>query len=143
MKKTLIPFLAFALVIASSCEKETVLEANDIPAEIETFVATHFDGQSIIQVTRERDDLRKSYEVLLDNYASLEFNGKKEITSVEAGEKLPDSVIPESVIAYVLETYPDNFIVAWELDDRRQQVELDHGIELEFSRDGKFIKIDD
>lgn len=143
MKKTVILFLITIVAVASSCEKDTVLDAGDIPEEIETFVATHFGAQSIIQVISERDDLRKSYNVLLDNYVSLEFNNKKEITSIESVEKLPDSVIPDAILEYVTGAYADNYIVGWELDDRNQQVELDNGVEIEFSKSGKFIKIDD
>ena len=38
--------------------------------------------------------------------------------------------------------YPDNFITDWELDDKKQKVKLDNGLELEFNKEGNFLKLD-
>jgi hypothetical protein len=43
----------------------------------------------------------------------------------------------------VSQNYPNNFITDWEIEDGYQEVELDNGIELEFTLDGVFIRMDE
>ena len=73
----------------------------------------------------------------------MEFNSKNNIKSIEAKSKLPNSVIPEKIMEYVETNYPNNFIVEWDLDTKHQSVELNNGIELEFTLKGAFLRIDD
>jgi hypothetical protein len=59
------------------------------------------------------------------------------------GGKLQDSVIPTKILDYVSSTYPDNYIIGWELEDKgRQQVTLNNNLELEFDKDSKYLRID-
>jgi len=73
----------------------------------------------------------------------LEFNSDKEIVDIEAKSKLPDSVIPDLILQYVIKNYPDNYIIKWELEYKRQEVKLNNGLELVFNMDGSFLWIDD
>lgn len=142
MKKVLFVLLAAILVVG--CEKETVLNEADIPAEITAYVKEHFPDNPIIQVVKDKDKLSTSYDVLLKDGFKLEFNGKKAVTSVESTTRqpLPDSVLQEAVLNYIRTNYPDNFAVKWEQDDRRQEVELDSSLDLEFDLKGNFKCID-
>ncbi|MDT4872912.1 putative beta-lactamase-inhibitor-like, PepSY-like [compost metagenome] len=80
--------------------------------------------------------------MILEGNITLEFNKKHQVTSIESRNALPDSVIPEKILSYIKATYPDNHILQWELDDNRQQVELDNKLELEFNKAGDFLRID-
>lgn len=85
------------------------------------------------------------YEVKLDNAIELEFNSKNQVKEIKSrsGIKLPDSVIPPSILSYVKANYRQNSIVEWELKKKKQEIELENGIELEFDLNGKFLRIDD
>ena len=61
---------------------------------------------------------------------------------IEGISKLPDSVIPSKIREYVVANYPQNHIIGWEIDGRNQQVELDNDLDLEFTMNGDFIRID-
>lgn len=137
---TLFLFGAFTLV---SCEKEEVISNSKVPSEIANYVSVHFPEHKIIQVEEEKEFFDKSYDVLLEGFFSLEFNKKFEITDIDGVSKLPDSVIPELLRQYVDSNYAGNFITNWELDDKNQQVELETGLEIEFTMQGDFIRIDD
>ncbi|GAA4433469.1 PepSY-like domain-containing protein [Ravibacter arvi] len=130
------------LLIASACSKESVVPEEKLPASIQSYISTHFPGDSILQVVKDREWANTSYEVILDGSTKLEFNKKNEIKSIESVTELPASVIPSKISAYVEEKYPDRFIRSWELDDNRQEVELDNGIELVFNLEGGFLRID-
>ena len=131
-----------AIFTFASCDKETVVQDNDLPKEISMFITTHFPSNKIIQSIKDRDGLELTYDILLDGNIKLEFNSKKQIIDIESRDKLPNSVIPAKIIDYVSANYPDNFITGWELDNKHQQVKLNNGLELEFSMSGDFLRID-
>lgn len=142
MKKLIFVFAIISSLAFTSCDKETVLSENEVPAAITTFVTTHFPSNKVLQTIKDKDGLTKSYDVILEGNIQLEFNRKHEITSVESTTKLPDSVIPAKILTYVTANYANNFITQWELDDNRQKVELNNQIELEFNKAGDFVRID-
>lgn len=126
----------------SSCEKETVLPESDWPAEIKTFVDTHFPNLAILQIVKDKDGLKKTYDVRLENGFKLEFNRKMEIIEIEGTDRLPDSVIPVKILDYVNQNYPENYIIEWELEGKNQEVKLDSRLELQFTMSGEFLRID-
>jgi hypothetical protein len=126
----------------SSCEKEEIMPSSELPNEITSYISKHFPNNTIKQVVKDRDGLTKTYDILLSENISLEFNRQKEIIDIDGVAKLPDSVIPEKIREYVANNYPDNFITDWEIDGRNQQVELDSGLDLEFNMKGDFLRID-
>ena len=130
------------LLFATSCDEEKDLSENEIPNEITTYVTTHFPSNNIIRVTEDKDGTRKSYDVVLSGNIKLEFNRQREITDIDSSSRLPDSVIPQAIRDYVLENYTDNFITDWELEDNHQQVGLNNDIDLEFTMDCEFIRVD-
>ena len=130
------------LLFATSCDEEKGLSENEIPNEITTYVTTHFPTNNIIRVTEDKDGNRKSYDVVLSGNIKLEFSRQREITDIDSSSRLPDSVIPQAIRDYVSENYPDNFITDWELEDNHQQVGLNNDIDLEFTMDGEFIRVD-
>lgn len=131
--------LTFSL---SSCEKEEIMPVSELPNEITSYITKHFPNNTIKQVIKDRDGLTKTYDILLSESISLEFNRQKEIIDIDGVSKLPDSVIPDKIREYVRNNYPDNFITDWEIDGRNQQVQLDSGLDLEFNMKGDFLRID-
>jgi len=134
--------LVLLLIGLAGCDKEEDISPEDLPAEILAYVQLHFPDHSVIGAVKDIDGRSMSYEVKLEGGFKLEFNEKKEIIEIEGKSKLPDSVIPPEIRLYVLDHYPDNYIIEWELEGANQQVELDNKIELLFTMDGDFIKID-
>lgn len=140
--KTKMIYSALLSILFLSCEKEDILTERETPKAIKSYVSTHFSDLEIIQTLKEKDGFEVSYHVILEGGIQLEFNKKEKITSIESTSKLPDSVIPEKILLYVTTNYENNVIVAWEKDDRNQQVTLENSLELEFNMNGDFLKID-
>lgn len=122
-------------------DDEVILKDSEIPVTIKNYLETHFINNTIILVIKEIDDNETIYEVYLNNKIELEFNGSFEVISIESAIKLPDSVIPETILTFVSTNYPNNFIIEWDLEGTSQQVELNNELELEFNLTGDFIKI--
>lgn len=134
--------VAVMLIMFTACDKESVIAADGLPKDAQLFIAQHFPDQEIIQVVKERDDLKTGYDVYLSDGFNLDFDKKGNIIGVEGTSKLPDSVVPTKILAYVQANYPDSFIRDWELDDRGQEVTLSNGMDLKFDKEGNFIRID-
>lgn len=130
------------LLSLSSCNKEEMISSSKLPSQITTYISTHFPTHTILQVTKDIDGFIKTYEIILSESVSLEFNRKKEVTEIEGISQLPNSVIPEKIRTYVENNFSDNDIIAWELERNSQQIKLDNGLELEFNMKGDFLRID-
>ncbi len=130
------------LLVATACSKETVIPQEKAPAAIREYINKHFPDQAILQVVKDRDGLDLSYDIMLEGPVKLEFNKKHEVTSIEATAQLPDSVIPAKILGFINEKYPDSYIKSWDLDDKRQEIELQNGLELVFNMNGDFLRID-
>lgn len=135
--------MAALVFVLASCDKEKVVSTNDLPSTSTTYINTHFAGQNILQVVKERDDLKTTYKVHLSGGTKLEFNKDGEIYDIESNEALPASVIPSAILSYVSTNYPSQHIKEWELDKTTQEVKLSNGLSLVFDRNGTFLKIDD
>lgn len=141
-KQILVVLIAGTFLSLTSCDKERILPETSIPKDIKSYVSTYFPTSNILQVVKDMDGFTISYDVLLSENISLEFNRKKEIISIDGNSALPSTVIPEKIRNYVSTNFPTNFITDWEIEGRNQQVGLDNDIDLEFTMSGDFIKID-
>ncbi|WP_257658082.1 PepSY-like domain-containing protein [Parapedobacter lycopersici] len=144
MKKTtrLMTVCSILMLAFTSCDKTSVVGADELPKEASMYLTQHFPAHEVTQVVKERDDMKTTYEVYLAEGYQLEFGKKGEIRSVEGVAKLPDSTVPAPILDYVKTQYPDMFVVSWELDDRGQEVRLSNRMELKFDRNGNFLMID-
>ena len=141
-------FSILALAIATlvglqSCEKEDVMiPAAELPEEVISFLDTHFSGIEIRSVIKDYDNSTYEFEVYLSNGTRIELSRRGEWRNVEnhlAG--VPHSVIPNKILTYVAENYPDQMIIGIERD-RQIDVELKGGVELVFSLNEDFVKFD-
>lgn len=141
-------FSILALAIATlvglqSCEKEDVMiPAAELPEEVISFLDTHFSGIEVRSVIKDYDNSTYEFEVYLANGTRIELSRRGEWRNVEnhlAG--VPHSVIPNKILTYVAENYPDQMIIGIERD-RQIDVELKGGVELVFSLSEEFVKFD-
>ena len=141
-------FSILALAIATlvglqSCEKEDVMiPAAELPSEVISFLDTHFSGIEVRSVIKDYDNSTYEFEVYLSNGTRIELSRRGEWRNVEnhlAG--VPNSVIPNKILTYIAENYPDQMIIGIERD-RQIDVELKGGVELVFSLSEDFVKFD-
>ena len=136
--------LAIAILVGlQSCEKEDVMiPAAELPSEVISFLDTHFSGIEVRSVIKDYDNSTYEFEVYLSNGTRIELSRRGEWRNVEnhlAG--VPNSVIPNKILTYIAENYPDQMIIGIERD-RQIDVELKGGVELVFSLSEDFVKFD-
>ncbi|WP_157492892.1 PepSY-like domain-containing protein [Echinicola pacifica] len=137
----------FALIMAlgfsslTSCDIEEVLTDSEIPAEIKSFITMHFPDHDILHAVKDKEGITKAYDIILEDNIQLEFNKNLEIISIDAMHKLPNEVVPENIRAYIAANFAGHTITEWEIEAGIQQIELENGIEIDFTLEGEFIKI--
>ena len=142
LKSTMVAALLSANFIASAGDK--VIPYSETPSSVKTYISTRFPNYKVLKVETDNDILYKEYEVFLSNGIKIEFDGKeKSIKNIGGQTKLPESIMSKKVRDYVKKNYSDNSIVEYNLENNGISVELSNDIELKFSTNGDFLRIDD
>lgn len=134
--------LVFILPCLTSCDREKVVHAPELPSQIKSYVSTHFPNCSISATVKENNENDELYEVSLSCGCKLEFDKQNNITDIDCASKLPDSVIPNNILSYVHTNFSGNYIIGWEIEDINQNVELNNHLTLVFNMQGDFLRID-
>lgn len=142
MKKFILAMTVPMMFLLVSCDKEKVVNNDDLPASATSFINTHYSAQAIRQVVKERDDLKTEYHVYLDNNTKLEFNRDGEIKEIEGTERIPDAILQPLIVSYVNDNYAPAFIREWKKSSTNQEVEISTGVELLFDSNGNFLRVD-
>ena len=141
MNKIIISMIV-ATMIFVSCAKDKIKPEDKLPTEIKTYLTTHYPNQLVTEANIDISDSTNTYEVKLNNATSLEFNYLKEILDIDGNTELPKSTISSKIFDYVSVNYPQNFITGWEMDEGKQEVELNDRVDLEFDMNNDFLQID-
>lgn len=145
MKRTIkfLALLAAALIGLQSCEKDDqLIKADKLPSEAKSFLDANYPDVAINSVVKDYDDATHTYKVSLSDGTYVEFRKSGEWKEVENRVSgVRDSVVPTKILSYVKTNYPDELIVDIE-HERGYDVELGSGLDLDFSSDGEFVRVD-
>ena len=145
MKKVMYSVMALAVVLFASCEKEEMIGIDGLPATGNTFLEQHFTGVKVNNVKKEKEGLSGTeYTVYLENGTRVKFDKSGNWEEVEAPDNIaiPTSFIPDNIVAYVAEHYPNIGINSIDKERNKYDVELVNGLDLEFNLAGEFVRID-
>ncbi|HET8752971.1 MAG TPA: PepSY-like domain-containing protein [Salinimicrobium sp.] len=138
---TLVLFFTVNLAVAQS-------NSDILPEEAKTFIKENFASAAIEKADKEDGmlsmDKSEAYEVHLSSGIKLDFDAEGKVTEIESqnGSELPESVIPAEILSYIQENHAGTGVTSWEMDNDEQEVELADGTDLEFDKNGKFLKED-
>ncbi len=143
MKK--LAFIFGLLAVAAtltSCEDDKVIQEKDLPGNAKSFLQANFSNVGVTRVEKDRN----SYDVYLENGFEIDFKKSGDWDEVKNYSlPVPSTVIaliPENVSGYVSENYPDQFITGINNEHFGYEIDLSNGVELIFSPDGTFQRID-
>lgn len=146
MKKLLVIMLAIiAGVTAASARGKVSRDVNDLPKEAQITLSRHFPKAGVSHIKIEKHTFGGTeYDVILVNGAEIEFDSEGKWTEIDCGhEAVPAELILKPIRNYVAKNYKGLKIVKISVERSKYEIELSNGRDLEFSRAGEFLRIDD
>lgn len=145
MKKRML--LLVGLLSAAVCafaSDERPITVAELPANARQFIQLHFGDVQVSRVAVDGKLLDKEYKVVFADGRKVEFarNGEWEEVEAKRGD-FPMSVVPQAIRSYLHRHYPDAAVKQIDRDRYGYEVKLRSGIELEFDKNGRLLKVDD
>ena len=139
--------IALALLFMISA---TQLQAKDVPVtfqelpnKAQTFLKTYFPSLKTSYVIQDKGFFSTEYEVTLEDGTQLEFDENGDWKGVDGQDRsIPTTFISVKITKYVKEKFPNMTISKIEKDSRKYEVELNGDLDLEFSLNGDFLRMD-
>ena len=143
MKKVIVSAFCALFSVGMFAQEST----GNLPSTAQDFINQHFSSVSVEKVDENsnwqiwEDD---KYEVKLSNGIELDFDENGNIIEIdnENKEAIPMAALPSKVSSYLQANHANAQVVAWEKQDKEQEVELADGTEVEFDAEGNFRKLD-
>lgn len=142
MKKSIAALLLICLfsITSIACGEEHPITIDKLPQTAQQFIKTHFATLTVSNIMADHD----SFDVVFSNGYKVEFDKKGEWEDVDCQrDEVPGAIIPTAIKNYVSTNYGGNIIVEISKDNRKYDVELNNGLDLEFDKSGNFLRIDD
>lgn len=132
--------LVLTMSMAMMADNDRVITFDQLPAQAQTLLKTHFANKVPLIVTVDWDD----YTVMYQSGEKVEFDKKgnwKNINCKASG--VPADLIPEQIKANVEQTFPGATVIKLDRDRRGYDVKLNNGMEIEFNKNFQMVDIDD
>ena len=133
----------FAVNFAAA--KDVQIKFSELPQKAQTYVRTHFSESDVASVWKDTEMLVvEDYTVVLNNGLEIEFYPSGDWKEVKSrGTEIPSKIIPSGIAQYVSQNYNGQTIKELKKKRYGYKVELSGGIDLEFSQNEKFLRVDD
>ncbi len=143
MKKLLLALSFVTLFTLVACADNRPIDRSQLPATAQTFLTTHFADAKVSLVTKDRDLMETTYDVVFVDGSSVEFNGKGEWKDVECRTGVvPEAIVPNAILDHVRANYPGVTIRKINRDRYDWEVELSNRLELQFDTQFRLMEID-
>jgi len=140
--KALLSIVLILFATNEALSQDKVISKDQLPTTITKYLKDNFPNNKILQATVDKELFSKNYEVVLSDGISVEFDNKNKVKEISSQTYLPENVLPKKILNYINSNFKGHKIKQFEYDDNMQKVELDNGVELEFTLAGDFYKMD-
>lgn len=115
-----------------------------LPKLSQEIIKKHFPNEKASYVIVDKEGMRTTYELMFTSGKELEFYKNGEWKEIDAKkEAIPQSIIPVAIREYVKANFAnDVFVVQMEKKFWGIEVELSNKLELEFNKQGRFLRYD-
>lgn len=146
MKKFIAIVAAFVMLALPMAAKDRIYHNSDpLPSAAKTTLKKNFPKQTVNRIKVESHFIGgDEYEVILSNGTEIEFDKDGEWKEVDCGHvAVPGAFVLKSIAQYVGRNYSGQKIVKVSKERNKYEIELSSGLDLEFDRSGKFLRVDD
>lgn len=146
MKKlfaTVIALFSIGISIASA-DNDRIIAKENLPNVSQQFISKYFGDLNITYAKEERGFFEKSFEVVFADGTKVEFARNGEWKEIDCRRSsVPSPIIPDKILKYVKNNYPDAKILQIERGRNDYEVRLSNRLELTFDKAFNIIDIDD
>ncbi len=135
--------IVIVLIANFAFAQEVIIPFNQLPAKAKTFINQHFKGVKVMNVIQDKDVFSKDFDVNFENGTKVEFDRTgnwKEIKTLSGS--VPSNLVPAKIKQYISNNYKGANIVEINKDAYKIDVELSNGVDLDFDKNGNFLRID-
>lgn len=135
--------IAIVLITNFAFAQEVIIPFNQLPSKAKTFIHQHFKDVKVMNVIQDKDAFSKDFDVNFENGTKIEFDRTgnwKEIKTLSGS--VPSSLVPAKIKQYISNNYKGANIVEINKDAYKIDVELSNGVDLDFDKNGNFLRID-
>ena len=145
MKKiVLVALLLSAFTAGVFARGKKPVSFEKVPAAVQEVVQQNFTPLEIQLITAKKIASRKYvYAFSMDEGTQLKYTNKAVLLEVKNEKGIRTSFVPEKILTYVQETFPNATITRYEAATGKKVVELNDEMELVFTKKGKFLRIED
>lgn len=133
------------LIFPSSCHAGGIrITREQLPEPAVTMLDKYFPSEQISYIIKDNDIVKVEYEVRFMTGKEVEFNGKGEWKTVDTKPlEVPSELVPAEIMTSVAGSFPNTAVVKISRKPYKWEIELNNGLEIEFSKDFRVIEIDD
>lgn len=136
-------WLAFLLLLAWSANAQKKIRPTELPKDALTFIEKHFPGRAIHTAKKDWEHGEKGFEVILSDNTEIQFWKDGKYREIDGRNKpIPTDFVDPKIIDYVNKNYPGKQLTHIDYGHKDVDVDLTGKIDLEFTKDGKFLKCD-
>lgn len=129
------------LFLGVTTQAQKKITPAELPAGANEFLAEHFNGIAVNIAKKDWEHGEKGFEVILTDNTEIEFWKDGKFREVDGrGKPIPTGYIDPKIVDYVSKNYPNHKITHIDYGHKDVDVDLTGKIDLEFTKDGQFLK---
>ncbi|MFT3793971.1 PepSY-like domain-containing protein [Flavobacterium sp.] len=133
--------LLFLGITTVSAQKK--ITTAELPKGANEFLEQHFKGIAITKAKKDAEHGEKGYEVILADGTEVEFWKDGKYREVDGkGKPIPTAFLDPKIVEYVKKNYSGKEITHIDYGHNDVDVDLTGKIDLEFDKNGNFLKAD-
>lgn len=134
--------LTIALFSTQLQAQKKNITSKELPKKTQSFISSNFKSK-ISYAEAETKISGKEYDVVLADGTKLEFSTSGDWTEIEnKATGVPEKLLPAKIATYIKKNYKGIVVEKIEKERYGFSVDLANDIDLEFNKNGDFIRID-
>jgi len=113
-----------------------------MPANVKSFLAKYYPKATVVKYESKTTLAGKKYEVKLNSGAEIDFDKNGNWEEISDKQGVPEALIPAKIKTYLDQKYKGVKVESIDKDNNKIKVDLLNDIDLEFDKNGKFLRVD-
>ena len=138
MKKLFLTLIAVVTLSVVSSAQITQIKSTQLPAQARKTIQVTWNNAPIVDAWKNKDGRRIEYKASVENGSIIKFNANGQWIEVKSYGGVPNSLLPNALLAHINKYYEGQQIVWASKTPKRYQVQPTDGSKLEFTPKGVF-----